>query len=386
MKIKKLLRRSYKDESGALNDFIGLIIFLIVIFMMLVPLVVELMVYTGQTQEVDRLTKIAAKRACSMTAAPEQKSTAGGDLNMGSVGAGINILALPIIVDSVRREAAHPEQYSRFELTLYDATGQVVEAEENFTMETPSGNSAQIALAGANGEGSLCPSGGGDRWDYCREPGSDEAIKKQLKNTGGTENTDLIQRMERFQAGRCRQGENCRGDFVGRIDRCTVCASKKRQSIFGRGFDDGTGFFGILSCRTEADKRVLPCKIQACASEKLTQVGGTRGYNRAYLDAKNFGSIGKQAGGGNAGGSGAKYTAAEIHYGEAQNQNNTLSTGETSTKWHADEWDNSYKPHGGSTPQAGKSGQQQRPDPTDLKATNNGFGTLDEQYGTIKTH
>ncbi len=384
MKIKKLLSRLYKNESGALNDFIGLIIFLIVIFMMLVPLVVELMVYTGQTQEVDRLTKIAAKRACSMTAAPEKGSM---DLNMGSVGAGINISRLPQVVAAVRNEAAHPDQYSRFELTLYDVTGQVVDAGANFTLENSVGRTYNISLAGANGEGAICPSGGGDRWDYCLQPGSDDAIKKQLRDTGGQENKDLIQRMERFQAGRCRQGEDCRGDFVGRIDRCTVCASKRRQSIFGRGFDDGTGFFGILSCGSETDQRVLPCRIQACASEKLTQVGGKRGYNRAYLDAKNFGSIGKQAGAGKAStgsGSEAQYTAAEINYREAQNEHNTISSGETSTKWHADEWDDSYKPKG-STPTASAGGQG-KPDETDLKATNNGFGTLDEEYGTIKAY
>ncbi|MDJ0624872.1 MAG: hypothetical protein QNJ31_00715 [Candidatus Caenarcaniphilales bacterium] len=309
------LKRFLKDEKGAVNEFLGLIFFLLIIFCVLIPMIVELLAYTGQAQEADRLTKIAAKRACTLLANP----TIGvaGDLKQGSLGMATSINIMQPLVNQVfRNEASHPEEYfqntvdgENIDLKVFDLAGEEIRLSDRSNWveaEDPDGNRRELLLVGTNTEASLCPSGANAQggWKYCLE-GNDDLVKQQLRNTGINEkNADLIQRMERFQAGRCLEGENCRNDFIGRIDRCTVCVTKTRQSIFQRTF-----FRHILSCQNSQDSRMIPCAISTCATEKLTRASTKRGYNPAYQDRKNLGN---------------QFNAIEVNYREQQNEQNTL--------------------------------------------------------------
>lgn len=323
---KKLL----KDERAAINEFIGFIIFLMITFCVLIPLIVELLAYTGQAQEVDRLTKIAAKRACTLLANPNIGVAA--DLKQGSLGVGTDISAMQPLVNSViRQEAAHPETYfentqdrQNIDLRIYDIAGQEINLRDQANwvdIEDPNGARGRVLLVGTNTESTLCPSGGGGDWKYCLGQGSDDAIRQQVRNTGignGTSDRDLIQRLQRFQAGRCREGENCRNDFVGRIDRCTVCVTKTRQSIFSR-----TAFFNnIISCHSRDDRRIIPCAISTCATEKLTRASTKRGYNPAYQSQRNLGS--------------EQFNSVEVDYRERQNERNTLLKNETTLTGYQD--------------------------------------------------
>jgi hypothetical protein len=333
--------KSSRNENGAINEFLGFIIFLMVVFLLILPLFIELMLYTTQAQEVDRITKMAAKRACSLVANPN--IGVGGDLGAGGLGAAIDISVMQPMVNSVfKNETAHPAKYfentpdgQNIDLEIFDYRGNKIDISPNSPnwreVEDSEGNKGRVLLVGVNTEGAVCPSGGGKSWDWCLKEGSDDAIKQQVAKTGrsGQADDDLVQRMQRFQAGRCLQGERgCKDDFVGRIDRCTVCATKTRQSIFAK-----QGFFAVhpfglaLACNSKDDKRVLPCAINACANERLSQMGGKRGQNRAYQESKNLGK-------GTVSGNGADYNAAEINFREAQRKENTISREQTDTSWH----------------------------------------------------
>ncbi|MDX1920605.1 MAG: hypothetical protein SFU25_07735 [Candidatus Caenarcaniphilales bacterium] len=327
----KLTNKFLKDEKAAINEFIGLIVFLMIIFCVLVPLIVELLAYTGQAQEVDRLTKIASKRACTLLANPNIGVAA--DLKQGSLGVGTDISAMQPLVNSIfQQEAAHPQTYfentqdkQNIDLKIFDIAGQEIDIRNDSNwvdIEDPNGAKGRVLLVGTNSESALCPSGGGSDWKYCLQPGSDDAIKQQVKKTGiggGTSDKDLIQRLQRFQAGRCLPGEtNCKNDFVGRIDRCTVCVTKTRQSIFSK-----TAFFNnIISCTNKDDKRIIPCAISTCATEKLTRASTKRGYNPAYQSQRNLGA--------------EQFNSVEVDYREKQNERNTLLKEETKLTGYQD--------------------------------------------------
>jgi hypothetical protein len=316
---KQFINKFKQDESGALNEFLGFIFFLMLVFGVMLPLLIELFAYTGQAQEVDKLARSAAKKACSLSA----DSTMGvaSDLKQGNLGVGMNISMMhPLVNDTIRQEAAHPNTYfentpdgQNIDFKVFDMTGQRINLLDVTTVIRPDGSRGEAVLVGSNTESSLCPSGGGGDWKYCLNPNSDEAIRRQVRETGiRAKDKDLIQRMQRFQAGRCREGEtNCEQDFVGRIDRCTVCLRKTRRSIFR-----GTLWGGVLACETANDTgRIIPCKMVSCATEKIARSSTKRGYNPAYQNERNLGS--------------EQFNTVEVDYREAQNDRNTLLKEET---------------------------------------------------------
>ncbi len=289
-----------RNDKGTISEFLGLIFFLVVVLGILIPFVVELLAYTGQAQEVDRITKIAAKRACSLLANP----TVGiaSDLKQSSLGVGTDVSVMQPLVNQVfMNETSQPRSYfentsdqRNIDLQLFDYLGQEINIRGNndnwVDIEDDQGRKGRVLLLGTNTESALCPSGGaanGD-WKYCMSAQNDQAVKQALSNTGQGQNQDLIQRMQKLQAGRCGPGDNreaCRNSFRNRLDRCTVCAIKTRQSIFRK-----TLFGPFLACETaRTQNRVFPCGIAACATERLTQLSTKRGYNPAYQDNKTLG-------------------------------------------------------------------------------------------------
>jgi hypothetical protein len=320
-----------RNQKGAIGEFIGLIFFLTVVLGILVPFIIELLAYTGQAQEVDRLTKLAARRACTLLANPN--IGVAGDLRQGAIGVGTDVSVMQPLVNQIfANEAAHPLRYFEnvpqpnqqnplrgdIEFHLFDFTGQEIDIKGNtnrVTVEDSEGRTAEVLLVGTNAEASLCPAGG-DRtgqqgWKYCMSAQGDQAAKDALRGAGNGNNADLVQRMEKLQAGRCRPGDpNCRNDFRNRIDRCTVCARKTRESIF-----KGTLFGPALACNGANDRnKVFQCGIYTCATEKFTQLSAKRGYNVAYQDQKNLGSA---------------YKAVEINPGERITQRTSISDAPT---------------------------------------------------------
>lgn len=292
-----LKQRSLK---GALNEFLGLIFFTVILLGMLIPVTVEILAYTGQAQEVDRLTKAAAKKACSLQA----NSNAGiaGDLRQSNLGVATNVEIMQRIVNSVIvNEASNPQSYlantqdgENIDLRLYNMLGEEINIRDKsqnnpFSIEITgsTGRKDRNVRVGTNAEGSLCPSGGGQDWRYCMDEANDDATLMALMNTGANplDNSDLVQRMQRLQAGRCLPNNpNCRNDFRGRLDRCTVCTTKTRQSIFSR-----TMFGNVFGCDSAQTQRILPCSITTCATEKFVQVSAKRGYNTVYQNASRLG-------------------------------------------------------------------------------------------------
>ena len=299
-----------RNFKGTIGEFLGLIFFVIIVLGVLIPSIVEILAYTNQAQEVDRLTKAAAKKACSL-----QADSANGialDLRQSNLGVATTVGIMQRIAQSVIvNEATNPQSYLEntrngqdVDLRLYDMLGAEINIRDKspnnpFFIEVtdPGGGRDTDIRVGTNAEGSLCPSGGGADWRYCMDQANDNATLEALRNNGlgnPIDNTDLIQRVEKFQAGRCDPTDpNCRNDFSGRLDHCTVCTTKTRESIFRR-----TIFDSVLSCSSAGDQSLLPCAITTCATEKFVQVSAKRGYNTAYKDNSRLG---------------AQFNAREIH-------------------------------------------------------------------------
>ncbi|HEY9885625.1 MAG TPA: hypothetical protein V6C96_00045, partial [Vampirovibrionales bacterium] len=160
-----IFKRFFKDEKGAVNEFLGFILFLAIIFMVLVPLMIELLAYTGQAQEVDRITKIAAKRACTLLAKP----TIGvaGDLKQGSLGMATDISVMQPMVNSIfRNETSDFASYSQnfpdgvnADLRVFDVQGNQIDIagdSNRVEIQDPDGRKASALLVATNPEASLC--------------------------------------------------------------------------------------------------------------------------------------------------------------------------------------------------------------------------------------
>lgn len=298
----------WQEEDGALNEFIGFILFAIFLFGLLIPSAVELFIYSNQGQELDRLTKLAAQRACSVMSNPNIGS--GGDLQQGSLGYGTDIAVMQPLVNSVfQNEAARPQSYSNIEFRVFDVLGEEIDIRVGGTNDmkvntyigedgSTQSTNRNVIIAGTNMDMSLCPAGGGPNnsdWKWCLNAG-DAQIKKAISNTGYNTTdssapdyrpSDLVARMEKLQPGRCNPagGQPCQQDFRGRIDRCTVCATKARESIFKR-----TIFGAVLACDTgQGSLSLLPCTMTTCANAKFIQYSAKRGYSPKYRDKMNLG-------------------------------------------------------------------------------------------------
>jgi len=283
-----------KDERGALHEFISLILFLIIVLGLLIPLMVELFIYNNQAQEMDRLTKIAAKRACTLM--PLATRGIGADLKQGSLGVGTDVRIMQPLVNSVfKNEAAHPETYfentpdGNIKLRILDFLGNEIDQKELEKVTDNRGNSQNVLLVGSNTDAALCPAGSDPSkgWKYCLSKEGDQLAIKNLSSTGLPKNEDLVARMEMFQPGRCGAGKECNDDFRGRIDRCTVCATKSRESIFARSVFLRTILF--MDCKGKKPVTVLPCKMTACATSRYVQYSGKRAYAPYYRDKVNLG-------------------------------------------------------------------------------------------------
>ncbi len=302
--MKFRIKSFWKEESGALNEFIGFIFFLLFVLGLLIPSLVELFSYNNQGQELDRLTKLASQRACSLMANPDMGS--GGDIHQGSLGFGTDVSIMPDLVDAIfQNEAANFNSYSDINLEVFDVLGERIDLSiggvnelKGITYIDKDGTerTKDVIVAGTNMDMSLCPAGGGANtsdWKWCRDA-NDQDIKDAISDTGfnTTDSTkpdyhpsDLVARMEKLQPGRSNPGggEPSQQDFRGRIDRCTVCATKARQSIFQR-----TAFGTILGCNG-GGASVLPCTMRTCASAKFVQYSAKRGYSPKYRDKMNLG-------------------------------------------------------------------------------------------------
>lgn len=287
--VKKLLR----EEKGAISEFLGFILFLIIVLGLLIPLSLELFIYNNQAQELDRLTKIAAKRACSLM--PLSSLGVAADINQGSLGVGTDVLIMQPLVNAVfRNEAAHPDSYfdntpdgQNIDLKILDFLGNPIDQSERVGITDTQGTSDQVLMVGSNTDAGLCPAGGGSNWKYCMDKSGDGAGKQALMSTGRGENRDLVARMEMFQPGRCGAGKDCSQDFSGRIDRCTVCATKSRESIFAKSVFLRRVLF--LDCSKSGNVTLLPCTMTACATSRYVQYSGKRGYAPHYRDIMNLG-------------------------------------------------------------------------------------------------
>lgn len=287
-------KRLIKDETGAIHDYIGLIIFLFVTFGLLVPLVVELLIYNNQGQELDRITKLAAQRACNLMPSPVKG--VGSDVNQGAIGVGTDMKIMQPLVNAIfRNETAHPETYfentpdkTNIQLRLLDPQGGEIDKTQYETVIDKNGNRQQVLLVGTNADSGLCPAGGGPNWKYCLRREGDAAATQALASTGLPANEDLVARMEMFQAGRCGPGRDCSQDFAGRLDRCNVCATKTRESIFSRSAFIGQVLF--LDCRNPNGISFLPCKLSACATSSFIPYSGKRGYSPTYKSPANLGA------------------------------------------------------------------------------------------------
>ncbi|MDJ0624873.1 MAG: hypothetical protein QNJ31_00720 [Candidatus Caenarcaniphilales bacterium] len=289
--VRKIFNSLIQEEDGAIYEFLGLIMFLFIVLGFLIPLSIELFIYSNQAQELDKLTKIAAKRACNLMPIPSQGI--GSDINQSSLGIGTDVRVMQPLVNAVfQNEAASPESYfentedgQNINFKILDFLGQEIDKTDFIDITDRDGNKGQSLMVGSNTDTGLCPSGGGGNWKYCLS--DDNAAKEALMKTGQPENEDLVARMEMFQPGRCPPGENCREDFAGRLDRCTVCATKSRQSIFSR-----TVFLSkilFLDCSESDNVTILPCKMTSCATSKYLQFSGKRGYAPHYRDPVNLG-------------------------------------------------------------------------------------------------
>ncbi len=302
----KLMKRLLKDDSGAIYEFLAFILFLALVLGLLIPLAIELFIYNNQAQELDRITKMAATRACSLMADPDLGIAS--DVNQGSLGFGTDISVMQPLVNSVfKNETAHPSTYFEntkdkvnIDLKIFDFLGKEIDirSKENWIKVTDNeGNSSERLLVGTNTDTGLCPSGGdasGEKgWKYCLTSAGDDAAKEALADTGMTPDTDLVARMEKLQPGRCRTpgDPKCQSDFRNRIDRCSVCATKSRESIFSHSIPL-LGEMLLLRCDPNKPNQltVLPCKMSACASARFVQYNGKRGYAPKYRDKMNLGS------------------------------------------------------------------------------------------------
>ncbi len=295
-------RRLKRDETAAVNEFLGLILFVAVVLGVLIPVSVEMFIYNNQAQELDRLTKLSATRACTLLADPTQGVAS--DLNQSSLGVGADINIMQSIVNAVfKNEAAHPEVYfentpdkSNIELKIYDLLGEQIDITtplNKLNIDEKDGSSKEILLVGTNSGLGLCPAGGATKqnggWKYCMNKANDSTTVNALNNTGQAPNQDLIARLEKLQPGRCGGTTACADDFFGRIDRCSVCATKSRESFFAKSSILGMVLF--LKCDPNNPNLItlLPCKMKSCASAKFVQYSGNRGYAPNFRSPINLG-------------------------------------------------------------------------------------------------
>lgn len=277
-------KRLIKDETGAVHDYIGLILFLFITFGLLVPLVVELFIYNNQGQELDRITKLAAQRACGLM--PSNTEGVGTDINQASLGAGADIKIMQPLVNAIfRNETAHPETYfentsdkTNIQLVLIDQLGNIIDQTQRQIVFDKDGNQQEVLMVGTNSAAGLCPSGGGGAdWKYCLSRDGDTGVIQALTSSGLPANEDLVARMEMFQAGRCAGGADCSQDFAGRLDKCSVCATKTRESIFSKSV------FGPI-------QNLFNPRLSACASASFIAYSGQRGYSPTYKSPANLGA------------------------------------------------------------------------------------------------
>ncbi len=288
-----LSSKSKRDKSGAVGEFIGFILFLVLVLGVIVPLIIEVTIYNSQGQELDRLTKESARKACSLMADPSKALA--GDINQGSLGLGTDISIMDPLVESVfQTGAAHYDSYKDIKFKIYDLTGQeIIPAQNQITLP----NGTNVFMVGTNTDTNLCPAatnkGTGNDWKYCIN-GNDAAVKQAMKgpNIAGVPiNQDLTARMETLQPNMCPGGD-CESDYRNRIEHCSVCATKIRQSIFTRSVPILGSVIG-LKCdpnNLAGSNALFPCLLTACASSKFIQYSGKRGYAPKYQQDKFLGS------------------------------------------------------------------------------------------------
>ena len=295
VKIKNisLSSKSQRNTSGAVGEFIGFILFLVLVLGVIVPLIIEVTIYNSQGQELDRLTKESARKACSLMADPSRALA--GDINQGSLGLGTDVSIMDPLVESVfQTGSAHFDSYQDVKFKIYDLTGQeIIPADNHITLP----NGTNVFMVGTNNDTNLCPAatnkGTGNDWKYCIN-GNDTAVKQAMKgpNIAGIPiNQDLTARMETLQPNMCPGGD-CESDYRNRIEHCSVCATKIRQSIFTRSVPILGSVIG-LKCdpnNLAGSNALFPCLLTSCASSKFKQYSGKRGYAPKYQQDKFLGS------------------------------------------------------------------------------------------------
>ena len=275
--LKRLIQRLKRQEDANLNEFIAFILFALIVLGLLIPISLEWFVFTEQGQELDRLTKAAAKKVCVLQLSPDSQQI--GGVSSGHLGVASNLNRLPAVVESVfRKESASSESYftagGRVSLTLLDALGDVI---ARYNSEEDAGNIPnEFNQVGLSKDFVLCPSGSisnGQGWNSCLQESSNQRVQDSLRNLTITE------RMEKLQAGRCSARDpNCNNSFRGILARCTVCATKRRLSIFER-----TIFGQALSCEhANSQGRLFSCSLSTCASSRFLPYSNKRNYLNAY--------------------------------------------------------------------------------------------------------
>ncbi|MDX1918739.1 MAG: hypothetical protein SFT81_06340 [Candidatus Caenarcaniphilales bacterium] len=301
---KHLGSRLIFSESGAVNEFLGFLLFLAFTLGLFIPAMLELILYNEQGKELDRLTKSAAEKACASMITkydinPNNPNSVQTELGVGYKIADVEPVARAIFSE----EAAHPETYpqSSIKLKLLDPNNNEISS-STATVNIPNPNGkgmVQVQIAGSNSATGLCPSGmssvtNGD-WKWCINS-SDQQIRDMFARANTVEgiaiNEDLVTRLQMMQPRCLSKDTNCddilQTSYGQRIDRCVVCADKLRESIFDR-----TIFQGVLSCGGDIDKKnaFFPCKINTCSSARYLNFSGTRqytSYQSDHLLGKNY--------------------------------------------------------------------------------------------------
>jgi|GEM_PF-5505772 len=274
---KELKNRLIKEEKANLSEFIGFIIFALIALGAIIPISVEWFAFTEQGQELDRLTKEAAKKACILQMSPNDRVLNG--FNQGHLGVASNLTSLPVVVESIfRKESANPDSYfsagGQVSLTLFDALGQEI-ARYDSTMGR-NNIPLEFNQVGTSKDFVLCPSGSianGQNWRSCLQTSSNAQVQNSLRNLTITE------RMEKMQAGRCDpEDPDCNNDFRGILARCTVCATKRRLSVF-----ENTIFNQALAClHANSAGSLFSCSLSTCASSRFLPYSNKRTYLNSY--------------------------------------------------------------------------------------------------------
>ncbi|MDX1917541.1 MAG: hypothetical protein SFT81_00135 [Candidatus Caenarcaniphilales bacterium] len=289
-----------RHQNGILNEYLGLIFFILFLLGLFAPLIVEMLAYAQQTQELDRITKIAVQRACSLGIDP--LGCVAADAKQCAFSVGIDISPMErIAYKTFVNETSNPSAYGcnpasanarnpcvgaegGVQFLVYDALGKDLEISKssNFVFDIPGGSlGGQYYLYGSNVNHSLCPSYKNQTtWNYCMQNSFDPTLSNILRPM-----IDISHRLQAFQPGRCDDAlpGPCRNAFSAIVDRCVVCAQKTRESVFERSI-----FGQVLSCRDDSGNlsinkfSFIPCKIRTCSSVKYNPPSLKRDYNLAY--------------------------------------------------------------------------------------------------------